>query len=87
MIIIITLYRLPVIISKGTNTVKVQLDRISKIKIANTHWNKILIELTEYIKSKNTITDMILVGNINKSIILRAIERFFIDNGLFDIHS
>lgn len=43
--------------------------------------------LSKFIEEQENMNDIIIAGDLNKDISLKDIKRFFIEQGLFDIHN
>ena len=72
--------------TKGIHTNREQLKRKGKeMKIAVRYREEILKDLSKFIHEQND-TDIVLVGDFNKSIISQRIEKFLVENSLFNIH-
>ena len=87
-IALINIYRIPTTtLKEGVYSSLVQYNLIDgKAKIATQYRAEVFKEIEEYIQRNQDITDVILVGDLNQNVASTAVQKFFSNIGIADIH-
>ena len=66
----------------------IQYNKIeANTKTITEHYNQIFHNIIEYVDQLEGITDIIITGNINQNISLKAVQEFFKHLSIADVHS